>query len=128
MEQIQKIEASIQLRSIDSIEDLQEKEHGVGFHLMKLLWKITEQSAPRLDFTLDESCISCGKCERVCTTNRIKLVEGKPHWEGKKCNYCYACFNFCSAQAIGVKYYTKKSGRYHYPSVTWEDIAAQKLT
>jgi MinD superfamily P-loop ATPase len=92
---------------------------------MKLLWSISENSKPKLDFLLDEGCIGCGQCEALCTTKRIKLIEGKPQWTTEDCNYCYACFNYCPVQAIGVKHYTKKLGRYHHPEISADDIADQ---
>jgi ferredoxin len=89
----------------------------------KLLWQV--KSSPKLAFSVDETCIGCGICEDVCLSGRIKLTE-RPEWQDTECYYCYACFNFCPQQAIGVKHYEKKLGRYHYPEITSEAIAAQK--
>lgn len=94
--------------------------------MMQLLWGVSEKSRSRLDFILDDVCTGCGLCERVCTTSRIRMQEGKPQWVTDECNYCYACFNYCPAQAIAVKHYTKKLGRYHHPEVNAEDIVKQK--
>lgn len=94
--------------------------------IMKLLWSISERSRTRLDFTVDEACIGCGLCESICTTNRISMKAGKPQWIKDECNYCYACFNYCPAQAIVVKHYTKRLGRYHHPDIMAEDIIKQK--
>lgn len=124
--EIEAISHSIISRDSSSVRELLAKEHGFGYLMMKQLWKLSARSNPKLEFLLDADCNGCGICEKVCPTNRINLIEGRPHWEGEKCHYCYACFNFCPFQAIGVKFYTKKLGRYHYPSVRWEDIAAQK--
>ncbi|PKM94632.1 MAG: hypothetical protein CVU84_08935 [Firmicutes bacterium HGW-Firmicutes-1] len=126
IEEIQSIVSFIQSRDTSSIEVLQAKEKGFQYWIMKQLWKVSGHSKPKLQFLLGDGCIGCGICEKVCTTNRIKLSAGKPYWEGEKCHYCYACFNFCPVQVIGVKYYTKKLGRYHHPDVGWEDVAAQK--
>lgn len=126
IEQIESIAYSVQNRDISSLEALKAKEHGLGFVMMKLMWKLSEGSKPKLQFLLDEGCIKCGICEKVCAENHIKLVDGKPVWGESDCHYCYACFNFCPVQAIGVKHYTKKLSRYHHPDVKWEDIAAQK--
>jgi flavodoxin/Fe-S-cluster-containing hydrogenase component 2 len=124
--EIEDISKAIQLRDSSSMIELLAKEHGFNYLMMKQVWKLSARSKIKIEFLLDSECNGCGICEKVCTTNCIKLIEDKPHWEGEKCYYCYACFNFCPRQAIGVKYYTKKLGRYHYPSVGWEDIAAQK--
>jgi NAD-dependent dihydropyrimidine dehydrogenase PreA subunit len=91
--------------------------------LGKLLWNI--KSSPKLAFYVDNTCSGCGLCETVCLSKRIK-VDGKPAWITNDCYYCYACFNFCPQQAIYVRHYEKKKGRYHYPTVTPEQIADQK--
>lgn len=124
-EQIQRIGNSIQLREAGLLEQVLEKEQGIGYWLTKQVWKLSEHSKPKLDFLLAEDCVGCGICEKVCTSKRIQMVDGKPNWVVADCHYCYACFNFCAPQAIGVKHYTKKLGRYHHPSIVWEDIAAQ---
>jgi formate hydrogenlyase subunit 6/NADH:ubiquinone oxidoreductase subunit I len=98
----------------------------VNYLLMKLLWYISEKSSPKLKFLFDESCTGCGLCEAVCTANRIKMSYGKPECITENCNFCYACFNYCPVQAIGVKHYTKKLGRYHNPEISADDIAKQK--
>jgi formate hydrogenlyase subunit 6/NADH:ubiquinone oxidoreductase subunit I len=52
-----------------------------------------------------------------------------PVWQaGVPCYFCYACFNFCPEQAILLKIYTKKNGRYHYPTITADEIARQKTS
>lgn len=91
--------------------------------LTKLLWQL--KGHPKLDFIVDESCTHCGICEKVCLTERIK-VNTKVDFVKKQCHYCYACFNFCPEQAILVKHYEKKLGRYHHPEITANDIAQQK--
>lgn len=95
------------------------------YWLMKPLWSISEKFQPKLTFVLDACCIGCGLCESICTTRRIKMTEGKPKWINENCNFCYACFNYCPVQAIGVKYYTKKLGRYHHPEISAKDIGNQ---
>ena len=95
--------------------------------LTKLLWKVSEGSSPKLEFLLDDSCTGCGICEDVCLSGRVRMEEGRPVWPmDSQCYYCYACFNFCPVQAVGVKHYVKKEGRYHYPGISAEDIAEQK--
>lgn len=99
-----------------------------GSVMQRLIWRLAEGSAPKLDFKLDESaCTRCGRCETVCLSGRVRTVDGLPKWpRDKECYYCYACFNVCPEQAIGVKYYTKKEGRYLFPGTTVEMLAAQK--
>lgn len=64
-------------------------------------------------FWAKETCIGCGKCERLCPLNNIRIKNGKPVW-GKTCTHCMACISACPKEAIE---YGKKSlgkNRYYY--------------
>ena len=89
---------------------------------------LIQHTKTEIDFYADATCTGCGRCEKVCPSQKLKVVNERPVWQkGVKCYYCYACFNFCPAQAILVnKKYTQKNGRYFHPAVTAEDIAGQK--
>ena len=52
------------------------------------------------DFYVKDSCVGCGKCQRLCALNNIKMVDGKPTWNGD-CTHCMACIGNCPVQAIG---------------------------
>lgn len=98
----------------------------------RVLLYITEKISPRnstktIAFSVDHDCNSCGTCERVCPADKVILSDGKPKWlNEKQCFFCYACFNFCPRQAILVKGYNLKTGRYSHPGISAEDIAGQK--
>jgi NAD-dependent dihydropyrimidine dehydrogenase PreA subunit len=85
-------------------------------------------------FYSDTKCTGCGVCENVCLSHKIELVDGKPVWrDNVRCYGCFACINLCPQQAIQIAArrplydsYTETNGRYHHPSVTWRDIAAQR--
>lgn len=94
--------------------------------LMKPVWWATEKNPLKVDFILDDTCIGCGNCVSVCPTSRIELIDNQPQWVNDQCNCCYACFNFCPSQAIGVEHYTKKMGRYHHPEIDICEIVNQK--
>ena len=63
------------------------------------------------DFFVKDSCISCGKCEKLCVTNCISIKDGKPVW-GKGCTHCMACICSCPAEAI--EYGKKSVGKRRY--------------
>ena len=52
------------------------------------------------DFYVKDSCVGCGKCQKLCPLNNIKMVDGKPTWNGD-CTHCMACIGNCPVQAIG---------------------------
>ena len=81
-----------------------------------------------IDFYADEDCTGCGICEEVCTSQKIKMVDGTPLWQDEvQCYFCYACFSFCPVQSILVRnIYTKKGERYFHPGITSAEIASQK--
>ena len=49
-------------------------------------------------YTLD-TCIGCGKCERVCPMNNVHIKDGKPVW-GDNCTHCMACICGCPSEAV----------------------------
>lgn len=63
------------------------------------------------DFYVKDSCISCGKCERLCVTNCITMKDGKPRW-GEGCSHCMACICSCPVEAI--EYGKKSVGKRRY--------------
>jgi len=84
-------------------------------------------------FYADARCSSCGICEKVCLSQKIKMIDKKPLWQkDRKCFLCYACINYCPVQSIQmrsgrfIKFYTNKNGRYSHPEITVNDIAGQK--
>ena len=76
-------------------------------------------------FSADNSCTSCGLCERVCPSRNITLENGKPKWL-HHCEHCVACIQWCPAQAIQYGDRTKARRRYHHASISASEIAAQK--
>jgi len=73
-----------------------------------------------------KKCNGCGICEKVCPTNTVKMVNGKPKW-GKGCTQCVACIQFCPQQAIEFGFSTKFRTRYHHPNVTAGDISKEMM-
>lgn len=65
-------------------------------------------------FYAEDSCISCGKCVKVCPLNNIRLEKGRPQW-GNDCTHCMACINRCPTEAIEYGKHTKGKTRYVFP-------------
>ncbi len=63
----------------------------------------------------NETCVSCGECERRCPMKNISLTDGHPVW-GDNCVSCLACYHYCPVKAIDYGSATKKKGQYHFPT------------
>lgn len=86
---------------------LSDKLHKKMFHLF---FKDAYQK-----FTLEDTCISCGLCTKICPVDNISLENNKPVW-GKNCEVCHACVHWCPKNAINLG---KSKGRlqYHNPNI-----------
>lgn len=138
-DEIAKLEAEVQNR-LDSIQNViiaKEiiSEADTSRPLISLLMApadyASEHSNTQIHYYADSECTGCGICEKVCLSQKIKIINQIPEWQKDvKCFYCYACFNFCPRQAILIRNfrnsYTEKSGRYSHPEITADDIAGQK--
>lgn len=93
------------------------------------MFKNTNYFGLQKSFYADEKCQSCGNCQRICLSNQISLVDGKPVWNNNiQCTYCFACISYCPTHAIQAKgKRTKRKGRYHHPEITVKEIAKQKI-
>ena len=47
----------------------------------------------------EDKCIGCGKCEKLCPMNNIKVIDRKVV-QKNQCTMCYRCINNCPMQAI----------------------------
>lgn len=65
------------------------------------------------DFYVEDSCVGCGKCERLCPLNNIKIVDKKPVWS-EQCTHCMACIGNCPVKAIQYGEITKNKEPYNY--------------
>jgi ferredoxin len=86
-----------------------------------------------VEFYADSKCIGCGTCEKVCLSEKIKMMDEKPVWtKDMPCFFCHACLNYCAQQAVQIKSnrflksHTEENGRYSHPYATADDIAGQK--
>lgn len=85
------------------------------------LWKFMSRTANPLfyrfiigkpGFYATDKCIGCGKCERVCPLNNIKMAGDIPRWENT-CTHCMACIHQCPAQAVEFRKISVGKNRYY---------------
>ena len=68
-------------------------------------------------FTVNQSCISCGLCEKICPRKAISIQNGKPVWTIPQCEICLGCLHRCPARAINYGKKSAGNGRYTNPFV-----------
>lgn len=60
------------------------------------------------------SCISCGKCAKICPLLNITMEKEHPKW-GLNCCSCLGCYHVCPVHAVEYGKKTKKKGQYIFP-------------
>lgn len=69
---------------------------------------------------VDDKCIGCGACAKVCPVNNIKIVGKKPEFQ-HRCEMCFACDEWCPSNA--VHHWGRPGGvKYHHPEVKISDM------
>ena len=68
-------------------------------------------------FTVDDTCIGCGLCERQCPVSAIKLQNKKPVWVKDQCALCLGCLHRCPKFSIQYGKSTRSHGQYVNPNV-----------
>ena len=63
-------------------------------------------------FYVNDKCIGCGQCVKLCPLNNLKMVQGKPVWSNQ-CTQCMACIGGCAKQAIEYRNKTQNKQRYY---------------
>lgn len=110
------------------IKDITESKEYVHKHtapmrfLEGLIDKISSHQANTefdKNFSVENTCIGCKVCEKVCPVNNI-VVDEKPVFNGN-CQQCLACTNNCPKNAIRLKNERSKA-RFINSNVTLKEI------
>ena len=114
-------------RKVDQIiEDLREKKKTriISFRIINraiyLRYPANRSVSCDKKFSVSQ-CSSCGTCVRICPNKNIKLVNGKPEFQGN-CQLCLACLHICSNEAINWNRGTKKRTRYTNPYIKKSEL------
>ena len=87
---------------------------GLIASLMQPVYRAARTTKP---YHADNTCISCGRCAKVCPEQAIEMRGGKPQWVRDKCAMCTACINRCPVQAIQYGRVTRSRTRYVHPDL-----------
>lgn len=71
-------------------------------------------------FRVNDRCISCGVCVKICPADNIEYINGKPVFL-HNCEQCFACVGFCPESAI-LPSDDVRQIPYHHPSITIEEM------
>lgn len=63
------------------------------------------------DVRINEDCINCSLCVKVCLMSNLIEKDGKIVQKGK-CTLCYRCVNKCPKKAITVLVHSKVKNQY----------------
>lgn len=101
--------------------EIKEKDFkwGIG-NLEYNIWKDYYKSKDK-KFNVNERCVNCKMCEKVCPVDNIIIENNKPKWSGK-CTDCMACINICPKEAINIGKSTINKNRYLNPYVRREEL------
>ena len=72
-------------------------------------------------FWVDDNCISCGLCEKICPVQSVILKDDKPIWL-YKCEQCFRCVNYCPKDAIQFSKSTIGKNRYKNSFIKINDL------
>lgn len=100
---------SLKLREIKKVD------YKLGKQLMYKGWKTYFKNKDKA-FNVNEDCISCEMCKKICPVDDIEMINNKPSWLGK-CTDCMACINICPKKAINIGKRTIKKNRYINPHI-----------
>lgn len=77
-------------------------------------------------FVVSDACVSCGRCQKVCSVENLKMVDGKPEWQ-HHCEFCMGCLQSCPKSAINWKNRTHRRKRYYNPNVLYEILQENNI-
>lgn len=96
-----------------------ETESNMAMYHEKLAERFLKKDTA-LSYTVNDNCIRCGICAKVCPANNITVTEGGVHFSAH-CEVCYACLHNCPKTAIHMPV-EASTVRFRNEHVTLNDI------
>ena len=83
---------------------------------LSIAGRVYDQMRRTDNLYVENSCISCGLCERKCPVKAIEIKDGRPVWIKPQCTMCLGCLHRCPVFAIQYgRGRTKDHGQYTNP-------------
>lgn len=114
-EEIDKFIESIKRKEIKHMEF----KKGIGnleYNIFKNVLKNKDKN-----FNVNDSCIGCTMCQKICPVDNIVFDDNKPKWLGK-CVDCMGCINICPKEAINIGKRTIMKNRYRNPYIKSQEL------
>lgn len=88
-----------------------------------IIYRLASPFIHKMDsfFWVDDNCISCGLCEKICPVQSVTLKNDKPVWL-HKCEQCFRCVNYCPKNAIQFSKSTIGKNRYKNSFIKIDDL------
>ncbi|NKF08274.1 EFR1 family ferrodoxin [Clostridium gasigenes] len=114
-----KVDKLIQLIKDKQVDEISKNKNPIYSTFYKI-WRDKYKNKDK-KFNVNDDCIGCKVCEKICPVNNIELKEDKPVWKGN-CTDCMACINNCPRNAINIGKSTIKKNRYKNPYIKLEEL------
>lgn len=114
--------ASCQSRILEIAQGLQREDKRIDVTRGSIPWLKTKFVFPLFrrwgvfpkKWHYTKSCISCGKCAKICPLVNIEMKNNHPVW-GTRCCSCLGCYHVCPVNAVQYGRETKGKGQYLFP-------------
>ena len=94
---------------------------GLLRNTLKLVKKVTQMDSP-VNFSVNEDCIKCSACIKVCPRANVSYNESKEIIFSNHCESCLSCVNNCPKKAIEVKRDKNPQARFRNENITLKEI------
>lgn len=116
--QLEKICQDITERKEQTVTITSENEKQMAFYRERLAIPILRKDTA-LGYIVNDACIRCGVCAKVCPANNITVTDKVTFFD--HCEVCYACLHNCPQSAIHMKV-EKGPVRFRNENVSLQDI------
>ncbi len=123
--EIKRVEANSEPMIDSVINELSVNKRGISGDYVKkfpylmtavgqTIYKLFNRTKP---FRVNDACIGCGLCAKMCPCSMIEMTGERPIWKTGHCSQCHSCLNRCPVRAIDWGRKTQNRGRYVNPNI-----------